>query len=87
LGATDEGLGATGKGLGATGKGSGATGKGSGATEIRAVAMVNRWGKEGKWLFHCHSGRKSDESVKSADEVPFGLFDVLSPKMDADDFE
>jgi rhodanese-related sulfurtransferase len=41
--------------------------------------MVNQWGKEGKWLVHCHSGRKSARILKSADEVPFdevpfGLF-------------
>jgi hypothetical protein len=35
--------------------------------------MVNQWGREGKWLVHCHSGCKSGESLKSADEVPFGL--------------
>jgi hypothetical protein len=33
--------------------------------------MVNQWGKEGEWLVHCHSGPKSRESVKPADEVPF----------------
>jgi hypothetical protein len=43
--------------------------------------MVNQWGKEGKWLLHCHSERKSARILKPADEghfdeVPLGLFGV-----------
>jgi hypothetical protein len=64
----DEPLGVPIKGLRAAHKhsraaihGAGATDKGSGVTATGGIAMVNQWGTEGKWLVHCHSGRRSGQ--------------------------